>query len=217
MPFVRLLLAALLVPVTALAEITPANVASLARKWTTTGAGVSGGAIARDGRLYVGAWNSRVFALDPRTGAELWNRPVGGPVPGRVLALDDGGVCYGTLAGEIGCIDGATGAVRWQKSYADPLAGVVWSTPTASNGTLFVGIAGLADNPCSRGRLLALDLATGDEKWRLYTIPEKICHTDTSIECTSDGDCPAGGRARSGEARASPRSRSSIPRASGST
>jgi outer membrane protein assembly factor BamB len=193
MPFVRLLLAALIVPVSALAEITPANVASLAQKWNVPGGAVTGGPIARDGRLYVGAWNARVFALDPQTGAQLWTQQVSSAVPGRVLPLDDGGICYGTLNGQVGCLDGATGAVRWQKSYKDPLDGVVWSTPTASNGTLFVGIAGLADNPCSRGRLLALDLATGDEKWRLYTIPEKICHTDTSIACTSDLDCPGGG------------------------
>jgi outer membrane protein assembly factor BamB len=193
MPFVRLLLAALLVPVTALAAITPANVASLVQKWNTAGGGVSGGPIARDGRLYVGSWSTHVLALDPQTGAELWSRQVAGPVPGRVLPLDDGGVCYGTLSGELGCLDGATGAVRWQKSISDPLSGVIWSTPTAANGKLFVGVAGLADNPCSRGRLLALDLATGDEQWRLYTIPEKVCHTDTSIECTTDGDCPANG------------------------
>src|SRR5207344_3344836 len=98
MPFVRLLLATLLVPVTALAEITPANVASLVQKWNVTGGGVSGGAVLRDGRLYVGAWNQLVFALDPKTGAQLWSRQVAGAVPGRVLALDDGGVCYGTLS-----------------------------------------------------------------------------------------------------------------------
>src|SRR4029453_3405274 len=154
MPFVRLLLAALLVPVTALAAITPANVASLAQKWNVTLGSVTGGAIPREGRLYVGAWSSRVLALDPQTGAEIWSRQVGGSVPGRVLPLDDGGVCYGTLAGEVGCLDGATGAVRWQKSYAAPRDGVVWTTPTAANGRLFGGIAGLADNPCSRGRLL---------------------------------------------------------------
>jgi outer membrane protein assembly factor BamB len=193
MPFVRLLLFALLVPMSASAEITPANVASLAQKWNVTGVTVTGGAIARDGRLYVGTWNSKVLALDPQTGAQLWSATVAGAIPGRVLPLDDGGICYGTLSGEVGCLDGATGAARWQKSYADPLDGVVWSTPTAANGTLFVGIAGLADRPCSRGRLLALDLATGDEKWRLYTIPEKVCHTDTSIACTMDADCPANG------------------------
>ena len=197
MPFVRLLLAALLVPVAALAEITPANVASLVQKWNVTGAGVSGGPVLHDGRLYAGAWNARVFALDAKTGAQVWTLPVAGAVPGRLLALDDGGVCFGTLGlapgGEVGCLDGATGAVRWRKNIGDPLDGVVWSPPTASNGRLYVGVAGLADNPCSRGRLLALDLATGDEKWRLYTAPEKVCHTDTSIVCTGDGDCPSGG------------------------
>jgi outer membrane protein assembly factor BamB len=209
MPLVRLLLAALVVPLTALAAITPANVASLAQKWNVDVGTVTGGALERDGRLYVGSWGSHVLALDPRTGAEIWSRPVTGAVPGRVLLLDDGGVCYGTLSGEVGCLDGDTGAVRWQKSYADPLQGVVWSTPTASNGMLFVGIAGLADNPCSRGRLLALDLATGDEKWRLYTIPEKVCHTDT-IEARRRAIVRSAARRDLGVALASPR-RSSNP------
>jgi outer membrane protein assembly factor BamB len=196
MPSVRLLIALLGIPVVVAADITPANVATLVQKWDVPGAGVTGGAIVRDGRVYVGDWSSKVKALDAKTGEQIWSRQVGGAVPGRVLALDDGGVCYGTLGlsgGEVGCLDGATGAVRWQKNVGDPLDGVVWSSPTAFNGTLYVGVAGLADNPCSRGRLIALDLADGGEKWRVYTAPEKVCTTDTSVVCTLDAECPDGG------------------------
>ena len=194
--FVRLIALVLLGPAVAPAAMTPGNVATLVPKWTADVGGVTGGAILRDGRLYVGSWGSRVVALDPVTGAQIWSRTVGGPVSGRVFTLDDGGVCYATVSppgGEAGCLEGATGAVRWQRSIADPLEGSAWSGPVAANGRLFVGVAGFADNPSSRGRLLALDLATGNELWRFYTIPEKVCTTDTAVECTSDGDCPDGG------------------------
>jgi polyvinyl alcohol dehydrogenase (cytochrome) len=192
-----LVLATLLLPAAATAAVTAGNVATLVPRWTVEGGGgVSGGPIVRDGRVYVGAWNRRVFALDAATGAQLWSHEAIGAVPGRVLALDDGGICYGTIeptGGEVGCLDGATGAVRWRRHVGDPLDGVVWSGPVAANGRLFVGVAGLADDPCSRGRLLALDLATGNELWRFYTIPEKVCSTDTAVACALDADCPDAG------------------------
>src|SRR6185503_20589486 len=107
------LLAAAILPIAASADVTPANVASLVQRWSVNSGGVSGGPIVRDGRVYIGTWTARVYALDPATGAEIWKRQVGGGIPGRVLATDDGGVCYGTISGEVGCLDGATGAVRW--------------------------------------------------------------------------------------------------------
>src|SRR5262245_14110487 len=97
-PIMRLLACLLgcLAATGAFADVTPANVASLTTRWETMAGGVTGGAILRDGRLYVGAWDGLVTALDPATGAKLWSTSVKGPVPGSVLALDDGGVCYGT-------------------------------------------------------------------------------------------------------------------------
>src|SRR5262245_50395894 len=104
-----LAIAGLVVPTGLLAAITPGNVATLAPRWTVTGPGVSGGPTVRGGRVYAGDWGGRVFALDAATGTEIWTRAVGGPVPGRVLVLDDGGVCYGTITpggGQVGCLDG---------------------------------------------------------------------------------------------------------------
>ena len=194
-PFVPLvLLVALILPTTATGDITSANVASLVPRWTFDGGGVTGGAIIRDGRLYVGTWTSRVFALDPATGAEIWQRQVGGGISGRLAVLDDGGVCYGTLGAGVGCLDGATGAVRWQTNLTEPAPGAVWSAPIAANGRLFVGVASQNDAPCTRGRLVALDLADGHELWRFYTVPETVCSADTAIEnCVLDAACGNGG------------------------
>jgi outer membrane protein assembly factor BamB len=181
-----------LLPLAARAAVTPANVASLVLKWDVATGAQTGGPILRDGRLYAGSWDGNVYALDPATGAEIWKRTVG-PVAGRLHVLADGGVCYGTLLGQVGCLDGADGAVRWTTSLAEPLMGTIWSAPVEANGRLFVGVAGLTDDPCTRGRLVALDVATGAELWRFYTIPEKICDTDTSVACSVDADCPDAG------------------------
>ncbi len=189
-----LLLSALLAGASpAMADLTTSNVAGLALKWQVPFAGVTGGPIVHDGRVYVGSWDSKVRALDPTTGAAIWTIDVMGAITGRVLVLDDGGICYGTLSGEVGCVEGTDGTVRWKTQLTGPEPVVVWSAPIASNGRLFVGVAGLTDQPCTRGRLVALDLADGHEIWRFYTVPEKVCSTDTGVECTMDGDCPAGG------------------------
>jgi outer membrane protein assembly factor BamB len=191
-PLVPLLVA--LASVSASADVTPASVTGLARVWGLDAkAGVTGGPIVRDGRVYVGTWDSSLYALDPVTGAQIWKITVGGAISGRVATLDDGGICYGTLSGEVGCVDGASGAVRWTTNLTDPAPGVIWSAPLPSGDRLFVGVAGLTDQPCTRGRLVALDLHDGHELWRFYTVPQKVCTTDTAVVCTVDGDCPNGG------------------------
>jgi outer membrane protein assembly factor BamB len=176
------------------ATITKDNVASLALKWEFPAGGVTGGPIAKDGLLYFGSWDGHVYAVDQVTGAEVWAAAVTGPVSGSVFLTDDGGICYGTLTAEVGCLDVTDGSVRWKRTLDDLLPAAIWSAPGGANGRLFVGIASLNDDPmCSRGRILALDQGDGHELWRFYTVPDKVCTTDTAVECTGDGDCPDGG------------------------
>src|SRR5262245_3941832 len=78
-----------------LAQITPANVSTLARAWTyglqadppaPSGPGNQGGVnsqatpIVVGGVMYVPAAN-RIVALDPATGREIWRHPVEGSAP----------------------------------------------------------------------------------------------------------------------------------------
>jgi len=189
-----LLAAALLIaPATAPAAITSDNVSTLVQQWQVETGGISGGPILAHGTLYVPSWDSMVYALDPLTGAQKWATRVGGPIPGPVLATSDGGICYGTLAAQVGCLDADDGGIRWQKNLREPQPGAIWSGLAEANGRLFVGVASVSDVPCTRGRLVALDLADGDELWRFYTVPEKVCDTDTAQECTADEQCPGDG------------------------
>lgn len=200
MKFLPSLLAlVLLAPVTARADITPANVSTLVQQWELETGPVSGGPTLVDGTLYLPAWDSAIYALDPATGAIKWKASVGGPVTGAVDVTDDGGICYGTLSASAGCVDADDGEKRWEVSVREPAPGAIWSGVKSANGRLFVGVASLSDSPCTRGRLVALDLADGHELWRFNTVPEKVCSTDTAQECDGeldvvDGDCPAGGK-----------------------
>jgi outer membrane protein assembly factor BamB len=193
-PALALALAFTVSPVVASAAVTADTVSELVQQWQfDSPAGVTGGPLLVDGTLYVASWNSTIYALDPATGAQKWTRSVGGPVVGAVVPTDDGGICYGTLGAQVGCLHAGDGSVRWQTSLTEPAPGAVWSAVAVANGRLFVGIASVSDSPCTRGRLVALDLADGHELWRFYTVPEKVCTTDTEQECDVDGECPGGG------------------------
>src|SRR5262249_22485678 len=86
-----------------------------------------------------------------------------------------------------------SGKLLWKVSIGDPAVDHVWASPMVIGNRVFVGVASHNDNPCTHGRLLALDLDTGAVLWTRFMIPDHICDDDTAIACTSDADCSAGG------------------------
>ncbi len=176
------------------ANITPANVASLATKWDVQlPSVVTGGPIFANGLVYAASWDGTLYALDPTTGAQRWTFPTGSTLFGGAVATADGTVCIGTATAHVYCVNGTDGSLRWDKDLARPgLPDAIWSALAERDGRLFVSIAGFADQPCSRGRVVALDLATGNQAWAFATVPDKICKTDTSVACTTNTDCAVG-------------------------
>jgi cysteine-rich repeat protein len=188
-----LALGAVLAPLPTRAIITPANVASLVTKWDFPVSGsVTGDLIVADGVLYIPSTGGSLYAVDPVTGTQIWAQSFG-TLLGPVTPTDDGGLCFGTIAGQVYCINAADASTRWTVDLKEPAPGAVWSGVLISNGRVFVGIASISDQPCTRGRLVALDLKDGHELWRFYTVPDKVCSTETSTECTTDDGCPNGG------------------------
>ncbi len=181
------------------ADITPANVADLALKWDfPLPAGVTGTPLLANGLLYVASWNGFVYALDPDTGLEVWSFDTGSGspfigLPGSVMVDPNGNVCFGDTLAHVWCRDGLTGSPIWDKSVGSVFFDAVWSGLATAKGRLFVSVASLQDQPCTNGRLIALDLATGADLWTLQTVPDKICDTDTSVECSMDSECGVGG------------------------
>ena len=165
----------------ALAQINRDNVKSLVPVWsfqTGVADGLEATPLLVDGVIYLtAAWN-HVFAIDARTGAELWHYKrrlpqklsfCCGPA-NRGVSIVSGTVYMTTLDAHLVALDAQTGRVRW-----DVEIGKVEENQNAKQPPLIVrdkvivGIAG-GDSP-SRGFVDAYHTETGKRLWRFHTIP----------------------------------------------
>lgn len=179
-------------------EITVDNAALLELAWDfPLTAGVTAGPVVTDEFVYIGAWNSMLYALDPATGAVKWSfrtGPGGFGIQGAVTLIPGSNdILIGDSATHVYRLDGRTGDLRWMKLVGDPTVDHIWSAVTVSNGRIFLGIASHTDNPCTNGRTVALDLENGDILWERQNVPDRVCRTDTSVVCESSADCPENG------------------------
>lgn len=92
--------------------------------------------------------DGRLYALNRRTGAELWWAPTG-YYNHSTPALADGLLYVGSDGQGVTAVDAKTGAIRWQQNAL----GTVRTSPAVANGVVYLG----ADD----GRLYALDARTG--------------------------------------------------------
>ena len=180
------------------ADIDTSNVGSLTLKWDfPLLAGVTASPVLANGLLYVSSWDGFVYALDPNTGGVVWSFDTGSGfvigLPGSVMVDPNGNVCFGDILAHVWCRDGLDGSPIWDKSVGSMFIDAVWSALATAKGRLFVSVASLQDRPCTNGRLIALDLATGADLWTLQTVPDGVCDTDTGVACTMDATCGAGG------------------------
>ncbi|MDG2001723.1 MAG: PQQ-binding-like beta-propeller repeat protein [Novosphingobium sp.] len=139
------------------------------------------------GAIFVGAQDGSVFALDRETGCVRWNYMALAEVrTGIVLDPWDANdasanplAYFGDFAGNAYAVEAFTGKQVW-KVEADPHpASVLTGTPSLHDGTLFVPISSLEEASAAspgykccdfRGSVLALDAATGTERWRTYMV-----------------------------------------------
>lgn len=135
----------------------------------------------RDGRarLIVASDNGPVVALDPTDGSRLWAfSPLDRLWSDSVTVLDDA-VLVGSAGAVVTLLDGATGAVRWQRSLqpaqGEPLPGLeMRARAVLAEGVVYVPTAGIGTgarvlNPSLQAPLIALDFATGAERWRFIS------------------------------------------------
>jgi alcohol dehydrogenase (cytochrome c) len=124
--------------------------------------------------MYVTA-DREILAIDAATCQEKWRVREESPSPGqrvnRGVAYLDGRLFRGTGDGDVVSYDAGTGRKLWSTHLADPEKGE--STPAAPiawNGMIFIGTAG-SERYGVKGRVYALDAATGNQKWETYTVP----------------------------------------------
>jgi alcohol dehydrogenase (cytochrome c) len=132
-----------------------------------------------DGVMYVTTSFSHVYALDAKTGAQLWhyNHKMGlittyccGPNNRGVQVLGDL-VYVATLDSKLVALKAKTGEVAWQSDIADPELGYSETmAPTVINDKVLIGTNG--GEYGIRGFVKAYDAKTGKLLWTFNTIPE---------------------------------------------
>jgi alcohol dehydrogenase (cytochrome c) len=162
-------------------QINVANARTLVAKWVyQTGATgkLETTPLVVDGIMYATGQDDRAFALDARTGRPIWMyqrqipsdiRPCCGRV-NRGLAILGDKVFLGTLDAHVVALDSKTGNVVWDVVAADYRTGHSFTVaPLAVKGLIVIGISG--GEYGVRGFIDAYDAATGERKWRFYTVP----------------------------------------------
>jgi outer membrane protein assembly factor BamB len=129
-------------------------------QWAFTGAGAMNSPVVAGGRLYVTANSGIVYALDPRTGSELWEATTGPGILARTVAVSSGVVFVGSESAVADptffAFDAITGATRWSAKLNQ-----IASSAAVSNGVVYVG--------SEDHNLYALDSGTGATRWNATT------------------------------------------------
>jgi acido-empty-quinoprotein group A len=167
-----------------LTQITPTNVKQIAQQWVykITGLGAQRGAsepvikctpLLVDGVLYI-TIPDHVFALDVRTGKELWRYDWvdhGGHLIGqRGVGMWKTTVYFLAPDNWLIALNATTGKELWRKNYADARKQYFsTSAPLIVNNHVIVGVGGDAmDMP---GFLDSFDPVTGDLQWTWWSTP----------------------------------------------
>ncbi|MDO6594455.1 PQQ-dependent methanol/ethanol family dehydrogenase [Neptuniibacter sp. 1_MG-2023] len=131
----------------------------------------------KDGVMYVTASYSRVFAVDTKTGEELWEynaRLPDGIMPccdviNRGVALYDDLVIFGTLDAKLVALNNKTGKVVWKKTVEDYKAGYsITAAPMIVKGKVITGVSGGEFGIV--GKVEAYDAKTGKIAWTRPTV-----------------------------------------------
>jgi quinohemoprotein ethanol dehydrogenase len=166
-------------------QINTSNVNRLGLSWTYV-LGAGGGnqeatpLVWNDTIYGITNW-SIVFALDARTGKELWrwdpevNQTAVRPkiccgIVNRGLAIYNGMIFAPIIDGRLEALDALTGKVIWESrvAYTQDWYSITMA-PRVANGKVLIGVSG--GDHLIRGFFDAYDAATGRRAWRFYTVP----------------------------------------------
>jgi PQQ-dependent dehydrogenase (methanol/ethanol family) len=132
-----------------------------------------------DGVMYVTTAFSHAYALDAKTGQQIWHyRHNMGPVTtfccgpnNRGVAVYGDMVYLGTLDAKLVALDAKTGKQVWEQQIADPELGYSETmAPTAVNGKILIGTNG--GEYGVRGFVKAYDAKSGELLWTFHTTAE---------------------------------------------
>ncbi len=132
-----------------------------------------------NGIMYVTTAFNHVYALDARTGAQIWHHKHDmGPITTYCCGPNNRGVAVfgdrlfmGTLDAKMVALDAKTGKKLWETQIADPELGYSETmAPSVVDGKVLIGTNG--GEYGIRGFVKAFDWKTGELLWTFNTIPE---------------------------------------------
>ena len=132
-----------------------------------------------NGIMYVTTSYNHVYALDAKTGSEIWHyKQKLGPITtyccgpnNRGVAVSGDKVFMATLDAKVVALNAKTGRVVWEQQIADPELGYSETmAPSVVGNKLLIGTNG--GEYGIRGFVKALDIATGKVLWTFNTIPK---------------------------------------------
>jgi polyvinyl alcohol dehydrogenase (cytochrome) len=174
---------------TAMAGLTRDQVPLLRLKWAFGFAGRPA-AVAQPtivgGLVFVGGGDREVYALDAKSGCTRWAFKTEALVRTAISFAPISGsgqfaVFFGDLRANAYAVNAITGALIWKTKVEDHPAAVITGAPTLYSGILYVPVSSFEEVTGSpsgyqcctfRGSIVALELATGKQVWKSYTIPE---------------------------------------------
>jgi alcohol dehydrogenase (cytochrome c) len=164
-----------------LREINTANVQQLRAAWVFhpgNSQNLEATPVVVRGVMYVTSAND-VFALDARTGRQLWhyNRPISSGLlddaashKNRGVAVWQNSVFGETDDAHLLALDARSGSLLWDREYADKIKHYgATGAPLVVKDLVIVGTSG--GDSGVRGFLAAFDAASGNKKWQRWTIP----------------------------------------------
>jgi len=129
--------------------------------WTyTTGSWVTSSPAVAGGKVFIGSYDNKVYALNASTGAYIWSYTTGNLVHRSSPAVADGKVYIGSCDGKVYALNASTGALIWNYTTGSELE---HSSPAVADGKVYIG-SGEYD-----GKVYALNASTGALIWNYTT------------------------------------------------
>src|SRR2546423_3848842 len=133
-----------------------------------------------------GGGDREVYALDAKSGCTRWAFKTEAVVRTAVSfaplsGTDQFAVFVGDLRANAYAVNALTGALVWRTKVEDHSAALITGAPTLYSGILYVPVSSMEEvtgSPSAyqcctfRGSVVALDIVTGKQIWKGYTIPE---------------------------------------------
>jgi polyvinyl alcohol dehydrogenase (cytochrome) len=177
------------------AGFTAEQVPQLKLKWAFAMPGAASAAWAQPtvvgGAVFIGSDNGFVYALDARSGCVHWSYEAKGQVRSAVVIGDvpaTAGVRYaaffGDYRGNVYAVNAETGTELWTRRVDDHEGAKITGAPVVdpAGGRLYVPVTSWEEIPapdltykcCTfQGSVVALDVKTGRQIWKTYTMPER--------------------------------------------